>query len=235
MRTKQQGFTLLELLVSVAITGLLLAALLTGLHVAAQARERGNQRLQEIRRKEERLSFLSRQISSLVPYRIVSPDPQTPLQLAVLEATATRLRFLSTYGSDWRNHSELLLAEYALLEAPSGKFRLVLRETPVRSDEFLWRQLVQRVARDLESGQLRVVYRPFPSEKTEGEEPLVLWSDLESPRFEYLDLHEEALEWLPEWAGDHDASYPAAVRLRWQRGGSLEEQVFPVPARFPAP
>ncbi len=235
MRAKQQGFTLLELLVGLAITGLLLVALLTGLHVAAQARERGQQRLQEIRRKEERLAFLSRQVSSLVPYQILSPDPQTPFRLTVLEATATRLRFLSTYGSGSRNHSELLLAEYALVETRAGRFRLVLRETPVRTEESLWRQLVRRLVRDPESGQLRVVYQPFPAEGAKQEEPLVLHSDLENPQFDYLDLQGEALQWLPEWTGDRDAPYPAAIRLRWKRNGSLEEEVFSVPARFPAP
>lgn len=230
MRGSSQGFTLLELLIGITLMALLMGALVTGLHVGVRAWEQGEARLREAHREEERADFFARQVTSLVPYELVSTDPEMQVRLPVLQATPRRLRFLSSYGSRYRNHSGLVLADYAVLATAPRKFTLALRETPVRDDATLLRQLLLRVERNPETGQNMLTYRPFP----EGEDFLGLMADLESVQFEYLNpgVEASAPAWVSEWVSKPESPYPAALRLRWRRGGETGEELIPVPAHF---
>jgi prepilin-type N-terminal cleavage/methylation domain-containing protein len=225
-----KGFTLLELLIGITLMALLMAALVTGLHVGVRAWEQGEARLREAHWEEERADFLARQVASLVPYELVSTDSEMQVRLPVLQATPQRLRFLSSYGSRYRNRSGLVLADYAVLETAPRKFTLALRETAVRDDARLLRQLLLRVERNPETGQNVLTYRPFP----EGEDFLALMAELESVQFEYLDpgMEDSAPTWVSEWVSQPQSPYPTAIRLRWRRGSETGEELIPVRARF---
>lgn len=229
MRSGQRGFTLLELLVGITLMALLLSALLIGLHIGIRAWQQGEARLSEAQQEAERTGFLDRQVASLVPYEVMSPDPEQPAKLTVLDATPARLRFLSSYGSRSRAHSGLLLIEYGLLEAEAGKTTLALRESPVGSDRALVQGIVRQVSRDPETGQLTVSYQPFDQNK----EFFSLRTELEEAKFDYLDPKPEpgAPAWVANWTPTSQKPYPAAVRLRWREEGRAVEQVVLVRAR----
>ncbi len=230
MRGRSKGFTLLELLIGMTLMALLMGALVIGIHIGIRAWQQGEARLRQTHKEEERTTFLARQISSLVPYAVVSADPDLPGRLLILEATSWRLRFLSTYGSRFQNRSGLLLVEYAVLETSPGKVALTLRETPVQDDQTVLRQLIERVAISPDTSRRKIKFRPFSMR--EGD--LQLIADLDEARFEYLDPAPEhgAQAWLPEWEGSRDEPYPAAIRLLWRRTSQPETRLIPLRAHF---
>lgn len=232
MTRRDKGFTLLELLVGMTLTTAVLSSVVIGLHVAARAWQQGEARLRSAYQETERVDFLARQVASLVPYAVVSADPELPGRFVILEASAARLRFLSTYCSRYRRNAGLVLVEYAILEAPSGEVRLALRETEVADDQALLRRLVQGVSRNPQSGERVVVYRPFLPDEADIE----LMSGLAVARFDYFDPQpaKPGGAWLPEWPALPEAAYPAAIRLHWQRQSDTGELVFPVRARVVA-
>lgn len=228
MVSRAKGFTLLEVLIATSLMILLMAALVTGLHIGTRAWQQGEARLRGIHRDEELSGFLARQISSLVPYAAVSREPELPGRLPILEATPLRLRFLSTYGSRFGNRAGLLLVECAVSGTSPGKVAVVLRETPVRGDRMLLDEMIERVIEDSTTGKKMIVFKLFSVR--EGD--LSLLTGLDRAQFEYLDPAAPSGEpsWLPKWEDRPDAPYPAAIRLRWERGGREQRQTIPIRA-----
>lgn len=232
MQSGQKGFTLLELLISMTLMALLMGGLLVGLRVGARAWQQGEARLREVHKEEERAAFMAQQVSSLVPYEVGSTDPDLPGRVTIFQAHASRLRFVSTYGSRFRNRSGLVLVDYAIVGNSPGKLAIALRETPVGDDGTLFQRLVERVARDPETGKSIIIYRPFSLQGND----LRLITGLRMARFEYFDPHPEdsGPRWLWQWEGKPKAPYPTAIRLRWQREGQTgqEQETFPIPAHL---
>ena len=227
MQDTSRGYTLLEMLVSITLIGLLMTALVVGIQVANKAWQQGEARLRQVHIDEERVQFMVQQISSLVPYKVASSSPDIPGEIFILEAGAARLRFLSTSGSRFWNHSGLLMIEYAIVRNPA--FILALRETPVRDDRTLGPLLIERLATDPDTGKSQVVYRPFFLR--EGD--LKLMTGLQAARFEYFGASAAGKEpvWASNWEARPDAPYPEAIRFLWRRGNQEGQLVIPVRAR----
>ncbi len=219
-----KGFTLLELLIGMTLMAMLMAALLVGLRLASRAWQQGEARLRQGHAEEERHTFLAEQISSLIPYAVNSADPNLPGRFLVLQATASILRFVSTYSSRFRNRSGLVFAEYAIVPSSEGA-AIVLRESPIRDDDALLRRLVERITQDPETGETIIRYRPFSTRDTD----LKLATGVQRASFEYLDLHPKGTRgprWLTQWKSKSVTPYPAAIRLRWEQRGRQEETMI---------
>jgi prepilin-type N-terminal cleavage/methylation domain-containing protein len=228
LRASQDGYTLLELLVGITLLGLLMAALVVGIHVGNKAWQQGEARMRKVHVEEERTQFMSAQISSLMPYKVLSQNPELPGEFAVLEASATHLRFLSTMGSHFRNRAGLLLDEYAIVRTSARDFSLVLREIPVHDDGSLLRQLIERVDRDPETGKAVITFRPFSMQDSD----LRLMTGLQMVRFEYFGSQTVGKEptWTSNWQGGPEAPYPEAIRFIWQQADQRHQAVFPLRA-----
>lgn len=233
MPPNQKGFTLLELLIGMTLMALLMTAVLIGLRVASRAWQQGEDRLRLVYGEEERADFMAKQVASLVPYRVRSSDPKLSGQFPILEAKPSIFRFLSSYGSHFRNRSGLVLVEYGLVRGSPGTLDLFLRETSVQEDAELLHQFIQGVAPHPETGKPRIIYRPFSSEKAD----LRLFANLKTARFEYLlpDAEKGGVQWASEWQPEPDASFPSAVRFAWEQAGRQEQAVFPLRAHTFAP
>jgi type II secretory pathway pseudopilin PulG len=228
------GFTLFEVLLSMTLTGLLMVALLIGLRVANRAWRTGEVRLRQTHAAAERNAFVIQQIASLVPYQVTSTDPHLPGTFTVLEASATCLRFVSTYSSVYRSRTGLVLVEYGIVEASRGSVEVALRETPVGDGNVLFHMLIQNVTNDPETGTPVINYQPFSLRATD----LLLMTGLRDAWFEYLDLHPEkgtGPVWQEQWRSREEAPYPEAIRLRWDRGNQPGEMLIPVRAKFIPP
>ena len=235
--TPAAGFTLFEVLISITLTGLLMIALLIGLRVANRAWRTGEARLRLVHAAAERDAFVVRQISSLVPYRITSSDPNLPGRFTVLQASATCLRFISSYSSVYRSRTGFVLAEYGIVEASPGNVEVALRETLVQDNDVLYRMLVQSVGKDANTGAPMINYQPFSLRAAD----LRLMTGLTAAWFEYLDLYpkkgtgagEKGTDpiWRQHWKGTDEAPYPEAIRLRWKRGNQVGDEVIPVRAK----
>ena len=239
MRTESQGYTLLELVIGMTLMAMLMTALVIGISVGSRAWQRGEARLRQTHMNEERASFVTRQVASLVPYRVVSPDPDLPGEWPIVEASPFRFRFISTQGTRYWDRAGMVLVEYAVVPEGPGTVALALHETPVADDGVLLRRLIERVGRDPETGSQVVVYRP--SSVQAGD--LRLMTGLRAARFEYLDPSPRpgATAWLPKWEGTPQNPFPAAVRLQWeqaaQRGRTVAagEEIFPLRAQVLPP
>lgn len=229
MQAAAKGYTLLEMLISITLTGLLMVALVVAVHVGNKAWQQGEARLLQVHAEEERTQFMFQQISSLVPYKVTSSDPDMAGEFSILEAEATRLSFLSTCGSRNRSRSGLVLDEYALVRTLGGELTLALRETPVRDDTTLVPQLIERLSPDPDTGKTVIVYRPFYLRDSD----LKLITGLRAAWFEYLGAPAagKGPVWASHWEARPDALYPEAVRFLWQRGNQREQLVVPIRAR----
>ena len=231
MGTDARGFTLFEVLLSITLIGFLMLTLLIGLRVANRAWRTGEARLRQVHAEAERNAFVVEQISSLVPYQVTTSDPHLPGTFIVLQASATCLRFVSSYSSVFRSRSGLVLAEYGIVEASSGNVEVALRETPVGDNEVLLHRLIRGVTNDPETGVPVIDYQPFLVRVTD----LPLMTGLSAAWFEYLDLHPEkgtGPVWRMAWKSREEAPYPEAIRLRWDRGNQEGEEVIPVRAKL---
>ena len=234
MRTDAKGYTLLELIIGMALVSVLMTAMAIGIGVGSRAWQRGEARLRRSHAEAERTSFVLQQIGSMVPYRVQSTDPDLPGQWPILEASAFRFRFVSTQGSRYRDQSGLLLVEYAVVRSSSGAIEVALDESPVRDDAVLLRRLIQGVERDPDTGKRRVVFGPSAIRPGDFR----LMTGLRAARFDYLDPEPKPGEppaWVEEFEGRPNLLFPAAVRLRWLREGEtqVEMQVFPLRAQVP--
>jgi hypothetical protein len=229
--TDSRGFTLFEMLISITLTGFLMLTLLIGLRVANRAWRTGEARLRQVHAEAERNAFVVEQISSLVPFRVRTSDPDLPGTFIVLQASATCLRFVSSYGSVFRSRSGLVLAEYGIAGASPGNVEVALRETPVGDSDILLHRLIRSVTTDPDTGAPQIDYQPFALRATD----LPLMTGLRAARFEYLDLHpqkETGPVWRLDWKSTDQAAYPEAIRLRWERGNQEGEELIPVRAKL---
>ena len=230
MAAKEKGFTLLELVIAITLLAMMMAALVIGLRVGVRAWQSGEARLRTAHRERERGEFLARQVASLVPYAVDSTDQRLPGRFFILEATASRLRFLSSYASRGRGETGLTLVELAAVSRAPRRISLVLRETPAGEDGALLHRVIQQVARDAETGRTETIHQPFALRDTD----LLLFEALAAAQFDYFGRRDanQPAGWAPKWEGTPEAPLPAAVRLRWQRKtGEKGEEVYPIRAQ----
>ena len=231
MTSDSQGFTLLEMLISISLIAMLMLALLIGLRIGTRAWQHGEARLQQTHIEQERTAFLTDQLSSLVPYVVTVSGEDLTGTFTILQARENCLRFVARHGSAFGNQSGLMLAEYGIVERSAARFDVLLRETPILDDGALLRRVVRSVEHDPETGATVIVYQPFDPRATD----LRLMTGLRAARLEYLDLRPpngQGALWLPRWTSRQDAPYPDAVRLRWEQAGRSGEQFIPVRARL---
>ncbi len=228
MRASEQGFTLLEAVIGTTLLAMIMGALLIGMRVGNRAWERGEARLREVHLREARSELLLKQISSLIPRKARPANPDIPGEIAVLEATATCLRFIAPYGTHFRTRSGLLFVEYALVGSRPAGLSLILRETPVTDERGLVALLIERVDYDRETGKSRLIYRPF----SRRESDLELMKGLEMAHFEYFGPAKTGKEptWASEWLGDVNAPFPEGIRFVWREAGRLDQIVVPIQA-----
>lgn len=229
MQDTAKGFTLLEMLIGITLIGLLMSALVVGIEVANKAWQQGEARLRQVHSEAERSQFMLQQIASLVPYKVASSNPDIPGEIVILEAGATRLRFLSTYGARYGTRSGHMLDEYAIVKTPAADLTLAMRETPVHDDASLVPLLIEGLSSDQDTGKRKLVYRPFFLRDSD----LRLMTGLQAARFEYLGAPTEGKKavWAGTWEARPDAPYPEAVRFLWRQGSHQDQMVIPIRAR----
>jgi prepilin-type N-terminal cleavage/methylation domain-containing protein len=228
MRSNPKGFTLLEMLIGITLMALLMVAVVIGLRIATKAWQEGQERINLVDRHEERIDFMAKQIASLMPFEVNSTDPNLAGEFVILEAEPSCLKFLSTYGSHFRNRSGLILVQYAVVDAANGDRELYVREEPVEDDEDLLHQIILRVGPDPDTGKTRILYRPFIKRDSD----LLLRKDMQAAHFEYFSqaTQTEKAHWVSDWQPQPNAEFPLAVRFSWEQDGRPEEVVFPIRA-----
>jgi general secretion pathway protein J len=180
-----RGFTLLELLVSMTLLGLILALLFGGLRTGSRVWEAGDRRADDLARIETVHGFLRGQVSALYPLGESPLAGDTPL--ATVAGERERLRFVGLLPSHF-NVGGFQTIEVGAV-ARDGKLDLGLAWWPYVPGE------------------------PAPEEPDE-DSTAVLLEDVAGVAFAYFGATEEGVEraWTEDWLDQPEP--PELVRLR---------------------
>ncbi|OFW24029.1 MAG: hypothetical protein A3H27_09710 [Acidobacteria bacterium RIFCSPLOWO2_02_FULL_59_13] len=202
---RNAGFTLLELLVSVTIVGLLAVTILFGWRVAASAWQRADRHLREQRVVVATHQVLEEQMASMVPYR-VSPAQGPPI--IFFQGDPEAARFVSRYSLADRARSGLYLIEYRIVEQRDGKKQLLVNEFPLHGPEEL-RALLEGVELSTVGSILR-----FDSFH-EGPRTRTLLAGLQECRFQYYrpPRFNDPGGWTEQWVNVVD-ELPRGMAIR---------------------
>jgi len=190
------GFTLLELLIALAIVGALLAIAFGGLRVALSSWTRGEERAEFQQHARGIAQIVGRAVGAAYPYRgVPGTAPDTP----------TTIKPILFVGSE--NKVELVTQAAPFpFDIPSAFTALVIA---VEDDPELGRALVIR-------------QRALPNREPFAQATVVLRDPLiQSLELRYLGADNT---WVDSWDGDAEQGLPPAISIRFatQRDGKLE-------------
>ena len=98
-RTATPGFTLMELLVSFSLIGLVAVFIHLGYSIGLSAREKAEASLEAYQAAQASLDVLSRQIASMVPYVSGQEHEGRPVQVLLFRASPQSLGFVTTWSA----------------------------------------------------------------------------------------------------------------------------------------
>jgi general secretion pathway protein J len=189
----EEGFTLLEMVVSVTLVALMAVALWGAFRISLASWARGTQSIDENQRSRAILDLVRKQIASA--YGLTAPaDPQAPgVIYPIFEGTERSLRFISLNSLRFQDSPGLTMVAYDVTQDNSGKYSLVEREKRYLGTNEDQGSLVNR-----EDIGITAVFE-----------------DLSSFMFEYYDPGDNAN--LARWVGDWDSKtlrrLPAAISM----------------------
>ena len=142
------GFTLMELLVSFTLIGLLVVFIHLGYSIGIGAREKAEVALQEFQTNEAALDVVSRQVGAMVPYFSHQEHEGSPVEVLLFQASSESLSFVSTYSAASRRTEGLMFVQYFTETSRDGTGRkLLLNERPLSRDAELLDSVLAGVSR----------------------------------------------------------------------------------------
>jgi prepilin-type N-terminal cleavage/methylation domain-containing protein len=222
MLTVKAGFTLLELLVSMTLMGLLAVAIHMGFRIGTNAWAKADSRLETLRTGYFSLDLLSRQIGSMVPYYSQQKINDAPVEVLLFQGVPKAMRFVSNFSAQSRGAGGLRLVEYFVSNSrDKGVNALLVNERLLPDDPSLSRF----VFRDIFRGDNNAVAVNFFEFRARSDS-LYLFQGVEQIQFQYFRPHLANLEG-PDNAKEH---LPLAIeiQLRWKEAGIFSAQEFSV-------
>ena len=212
----QDGFTLLELLVSMTIVSLLATTILFGWRIAAGAWGRANQLVEDQRRVVAIHQVLATQMAEMTP---VAPSSRVISTVVFFQGERQTARFLSRYSLLNRSRSGLYRIEYQIADGSDGVHQLLVNEVPASSSNDIASLLTGTEQRP-EGMLLR--FAPFER----SSQTRVLLDDLTDAHFEYYRPArvQGPSGWVSEWISQGN-ELPRAMAIRFtpqQVAGQLQ-------------
>ena len=198
LRQTNRGFTLMELLVSITLMGLVAVAIHSGFHLTLSSWERSEKALQRQRTLQFVLDLITRQVGSMVSFYSRQHLDGTAIDVLLFQGSAQGMRFVSSFSSEARMAAGLRLVEYFVEDSPTGEGKaLMMNETslPVSSD------LLGKVFSSFSRGEDNSVIPEF-SNFVSTPNSVVLAQDLIEAHFDY-----------PRKAKDEDVPSPGASNV----------------------
>lgn len=188
--TNNRGFTLLELLISVVISGIIVVMASQALKMGLMNTEKGADKFERNLRNQAIRNLTSRQISTMFAYKI---DSQETLYFI---GSRDQMMFVTPFSLTDHYRKGLVLVSYQVQSDDGNQQRLICWEMPLLDEESL------RKLRQAE-------HVSFP-ESNKQEISLFLHCDVVS--FDFLDKTDgkETLKWVTEWKENY---LPRAVRV----------------------
>ncbi len=234
--SRQNGVTLLELLIAITLLSLLSAGILTALHAAANAMATARERLGESRRLTGAQRILEQQLAGFIPV-MADYQPQAgaaPVRTPFFQGEAQSMRFVSAFslGEGWRGRPQLL--EFQVIPGEGGEgVRLIVNEHLYTGPAAAGATFLGFIP-DPQRGAMIPLMRPVAA----GPESFVLADRLASCRFSFREDNPVAgtQSWTGRWAA---IRWPAAVRVAMTpldpEGTRLAPLTLTAPIRVTAP
>ena len=205
------GFTLIELVVTLTILGLILLMIGGALRLGSSAWERGEEKAETYQKRRIVLSLLSQQMKSSFPYKIKAQKAEA--DYLAFFGKGDSLRFVSTYSLKAKRPEGLVFVIYQVEEGEASEKVLKVYEK-------------------------RVLNKDFMEETPEGEQFFALIEGLSEIGFEYLEEAEEsqsAGEWVESWDAKEKKVLPQQVRvvMKW-KDKKQSEVTLPAVVSLPA-
>jgi len=209
-RHARAGLTLVEILVAVALLGVLSAGLLTLLETSAGAWSAARERLTLDRRVASSNTLLHAAFAGVVPLLALPPPQAGAPQAPFFHGEPGEMRFVSSYSMTEGVRGGLRILELNVQRGPNG-LRLVLTESPYRGPLSVGRYITG--VEPTQDGRTRLLF----TEVRPREDSLIVADALEACTFSYLrapDAPGRPSEWTPVW--DDLRKLPEAVRVELQ-------------------
>jgi len=164
IKNYKQGFTLLELLISITIIGVIVLMVGSAMRLGFRSVSSGEKKVQSLARMRASLEIIDSQIQSSIP--LVRPEGKT---LFYFKGTKESLQLSSNY-SIWRLQRGFIIASYRVMPDEHSKKSLYVSEHIIGIKE-------KRDAKLLE-GFDEIYFEYFYKDPLEGEEKwIVEWTD----------------------------------------------------------
>jgi general secretion pathway protein J len=196
------GFTLIEVVVTMTILGLILLVISGTFRMGLSVWDRGEQAREEGQRQRTVAQLVSRQLKSVVPYRIKTEKAEG--DYLAFEGKSSSLKFVSALSLRALRPEGFVFAIYEFQDGGQEGGRLVVYEKRVVNKDFF------------EEGP-----------KDEGVSVLIGLSEV---RFEYFREEDKektrSAEWVQDWNAKEEKALPRAVRMSitFKNGKSTAEE-----------
>ena len=155
------GFTLMELLVSFSLIGLVAVFIHLGYSIGLSAREKAEASLEAYQAAQASMDVLSRQIASMVPYVSNQEHEERPVPVLLFRASPQSLGFVTTWSAASGFAGGLRFVQYFTAAAdpdadpdadssadpaPAGR-RLLLNERPLPPEAGLRGPVIRRIVK----------------------------------------------------------------------------------------
>jgi prepilin-type N-terminal cleavage/methylation domain-containing protein len=197
-----RGFTLIELMVALAILGLIATLLASGTRLGLDISARGNAKAEAIRMEQLGRILVRSQLMGVLPYHYWTHEENKRVEHVAFEGEADRIRFVSRYG---------------LLDGPGSLPRWV---------ELRWEKPLNSEAKLIVEEHRILSPDNQPGETTTARAEILNCSDL---RFEYLDIVEEKHQWFSTWdVTERKAPLPLAIRVQCKTAEDPARSLIPL-------
>ncbi|MEW5975194.1 MAG: type II secretion system protein [Acidobacteriota bacterium] len=212
-RPYQAGFTLLELLVSITLMGIVAVAIQTGFRLGVRSWEKGEAALQRFRAAQAALDLITRQLGSMLPYYTIQRYNDVPVEVLVFQGADRGLRFVSAFSVQSRTAGGLRYVEYFLTPSTEGRgTALVVQERELPGDD----SFAESVFTGFSKGEGDIVVAGFPSFSA-GAEAIPLLEGVEDMEFRYLAPPPEETNVPNPFAPPKKRQrLPMGVEIRWR-------------------
>ncbi len=196
------GFTLVEVIITLTILGFIVLIVSGAFRLGLSCWDRGEQTREEYQRQRTASQLISRQIRSMVPYKIKTEKAEG--DYLAFEGRAQSLKFVSTLSLKAAHPEGLVFAIYEFKDGQDGGSLVVYEQ--------------------------RVVNKNFFEEGPKEDEGVPVLEGLSNVRFEYFRQEDpektRSEAWMDEWNAKDEKELPRALRmtLTFKNAKSEKEQ-----------
>ena len=200
----RQGFTLLELLISLSIMTVVVTIIFGGLKVGVRAWEKGETLVDSQQRLRVVPELVRKQIASLTMPEVFKKNNRW----IFFQGDHKSMDFFSNISLYPESEAGIVLVRYLVSEEEDGKKKLAFYENDInRFDPAELAEIDETVYLDLLSGYSNISFAFLAARKDEY----------------------EVVEWLPVWSPEEMNGVPRAVRVTFQNDRGKQPVVVVVP------